>query len=113
MIRQGGQTAAKLRNAARHADDGPPTKARRTHASTAAADADIAPAAKKARTNGVAGEARHGDEPPPAAASAPAARPPEAAADALAVSTARPPGSPGTATPLFALRALDDDTRLV
>ena len=112
MIRQGGQTAAKLRNAARNADDGPPTKARTTHASTAAADADIAPAAKKARTNS-AGEARHGDEPPPVSASAPAARPPGATDDALAVSTARPPGAPGTATPLFALRALDDDTSLV
>lgn len=90
MIRQGGQTLAKLRNAAKHAEDGPPTKARRTNASTAAAEG-IAPTAKKARTDNAAGEARRCDEPLAVSASASAARLPGATEDELVVSTARPP----------------------
>ena len=108
MIRQGGQTTAKLRNAAKHAEDGPPTKARRTNALTTAAE-DIAPAAKKARTDNAAGEARRCDEPLPVSASASAARPPGATEDDLTASTARPPGQTGITTPSTALRALISD----
>ena len=49
MIRNGGQTAANPRNAASSADDGPPTKARRIHASTTAA-AGAAPDYQAARS---------------------------------------------------------------
>ena len=93
MIRQGGQTTAKPRNAANHAEDGPPTKARRTNknSQTTAAES-TAPAAKKARTDNAAAETRRCDEPLPVSASASAARPPGATEGELPLSTARPPG---------------------